>query len=161
MTRPYNDRCERAVNLTTTTSAAVTGDSSGAFPHGMENATCSLHKDSRGLFYKVLGTGKTLAVTLTTTDATPDDVTFEMAILSDTCEQCLAFSDFLMAEETPHTFEFDSEVDQTYILLVSGQGFSDVGSIQLELKVRAMFARLTILSDHRCMPNNYFARYSL
>jgi hypothetical protein len=160
LTRPDNDRCETAVNLTTT-SAAVTGDSSGAFPHGLENATCSLQKDSRGLFYKVVGTGKTLAVTLTMTDTNQDDLTFEMAILSDACEQCLAFSDFLIAEDAPHTVAFDSEVDQTYIVLVSGQGFSDAGSIRLEFEVRAMFARLTILSDHRCIKNNDFARYSL
>lgn len=130
----------------------VSGDSMGALPHEMGDiyGTCSLHEYARGLFYKVDGTGKKLGVTLNILDdvlhSSQEEKTLEVAILdgcsirndipAPTVSDCITFSDFLTADDTPHTVEFDSEKDITYYVVVSGQSFSDVGKFEISVEVR-------------------------
>jgi predicted DCC family thiol-disulfide oxidoreductase YuxK len=75
-----------------------------------------------------------MAITLTTD--IPEDRTLEVAIFtSEECEVCVMYSDFLTAEDTPHTLELATEKSKNYTIVVSGEGFADVGVFQLELEV--------------------------
>jgi hypothetical protein len=149
LSHPINDQCEttaKALEL----AEVVTGDSTGSWPHGLENDDCGLHAFSRGLFYAVEGTGESMGVTLTTDIA---EGRLEVAILKNAsdCSQCVTISDFLTAEDMPHTTVFDTELNQTYVVVVSGEGFSDSGVFQVELVVSERQRNIPVCSsiDHR------------
>jgi hypothetical protein len=133
----------------------ITGDATVAWPHELENPNCSLHAFSRGLFYSVEGTGETMAITLTTD--IPEDRTLEVAILtSEECNECVMYSDFLTAEDTPHTLELATEKSKNYTVVVSGEGFADVGVFQLEMEgivsldIQVGYSRYSSTSIEKC-----------
>lgn len=110
----------------------VSGDSTAARPHGLEDAKCSLHKNARGLFYSLTGTGTLLQMTWST-DAPGR---FEVALMTDSCNNCTVVSDFWEAEDTPVTLNLNTEKDKEYIVVVTGEGFGDAGSFSLQVQVR-------------------------
>ena len=136
---PVNDRYSNAVALVI--GEEMRGDSTASRPHGIVNSDCSLLPTSRGLFYSFQGTGTTMNITLTTiiiNDDDDEDIRLEMAILllkdgENDCQTsssttCLEFSDFLTYEDTPHSILLEeTEIDQTYIVAVTGEKFDDVG----------------------------------
>ena len=132
---PTNDQCtqRQAIALNT----PVSGNSTAARPHGLTNTECSLHPYARGLFYAVTGTGTSLQLTWTIIDNNDNkDGRFEIAILSQTCFHCVQVSDFLVADDSPFTTTFDTEVNVEYVILVSGEGFGDTAAFTLEVQVR-------------------------
>ena len=130
---PANDACNNAEGLTNMDSATV--DTSGPLPHGLENADCSLHADSRGAFYSVAATGNFMAFTLTATDVGLDNQgRLEIAVMEKGCNTCIKVSDFLKMEDTPFTLEFETVRGKSYVVAVSGERFSDVGTFDVSLE---------------------------
>jgi hypothetical protein len=131
-----NDSCETSGRLTLdpleSSGKAVSGNSTPSRPHGLQNADCSLIATSRGLFYSFEGTGDTLNVTLT---ISTDEIRLELAILTIGCGTCITVSDFSTLDDSPHSITFESEPDELYVVVVSGQGFADVGVFAIEVGV--------------------------
>ena len=133
-----NGSCQTAETLEMGAPAA-TGNTTGNWPHGLDQDECSLHAYSRGQFYSVsTSTGKGVKVTL---DASPlaamaEDTRLEVAVLTANCQTCVAVSDFLSSEDLPHTMELGVTPGELYVLVVSGQRFSDVGMFQVKVEVR-------------------------
>lgn len=135
---PPNDQCTQPLPLTLS-APSINGNSTWARPHGLHNADCSLQPYTRGLFYSITGTGTTLELTWTTTAAAISNGRFEIAIMSEACRRCVQSSDFLLAEDVPFVTTFDTVEDLDYVILVSGQGFGDVGAFTLQIKVCSMW----------------------
>eukprot|EP00339_Tiarina_fusa_P002845 CAMPEP_0117038524 /NCGR_PEP_ID=MMETSP0472-20121206/27096_1 /TAXON_ID=693140 ORGANISM="Tiarina fusus, Strain LIS" /NCGR_SAMPLE_ID=MMETSP0472 /ASSEMBLY_ACC=CAM_ASM_000603 /LENGTH=287 /DNA_ID=CAMNT_0004748763 /DNA_START=8 /DNA_END=867 /DNA_ORIENTATION=+ len=125
-----NDMCETAEDvvldpLESSSGQLVSGNSMPSRPHGLTDEACSLKATSRGLFYSVEGTTEeTIEVTLS---ILTDDIRLELAILTMGCDSCVLVSDFLTMDDSPHTVTFDSEAGESYVVVVSGEGFADVG----------------------------------
>ena len=134
---PPNDQCTQPLPLAlSSTPIIMNGNSTWARPHGLNDAACSLQPYARGLFYLLTGTGTTLELTWTSAAAATGS--FEIAVLSEACRRCVQSSDFLLAQDdAPFVTTFDTVQDLDYIILVSGQGFGDVGAFTLQVKVRA------------------------
>jgi len=132
-----NEQCSTAQALRP--GETVTADTTGAKPHGLEHDECSLHSYSRGTFYKVAGTGRDMAVTVTATEIYVG-TRMEIAVLEDVCDsdgQCVEVSDFLDVEDMPFTLPFSTTAGKNYVVVVSGERFSDAGSFQITMEVRA------------------------
>lgn len=127
-----NDECTTAQGLSTD-GMVFSVNTTSAWPHGLENEDCSLHAYSRGAFYTVEGTGRVMAVTLSASDLA--DTRLEMAVLTENCDECIEVSDFLTADETPHTMAFKTTLNQIYVIVVSGERFSDVGAFDIQVEV--------------------------
>ena len=93
---PPNDECTRALPLEN--AIVVTGDSTWSRPHGLDNVACSLQPAARGLFYTVVGTGRTHQLTWTMNATT--NGSFEIAVMAVACNFCVQVSDFLTAADT-------------------------------------------------------------
>ena len=115
---------------------SVTVDTTGAWPHGVMSQECSLQAASRGAFYKVKGTGHTMAVTLSTSGeiGIDNEGRMELAIMTNGCGACHKVSDFLTTSDMPHTLEFDTIKGQDYVVALSGENFGDVGVFDIKLE---------------------------
>jgi hypothetical protein len=119
--------------------AATTANTTGNWPHGLSNDECSLYPHSRGQFYSVgTSTGKGVRVTLEASPlaAMAEDTRLEVAFMTVECQACVAYSDFLTSDDLPHTMELEVTPRLPYVLVVSGEGFSDVGMFQVKVEVR-------------------------
>ncbi len=112
------------------------GDTTGAFPHGIVNDACSVHPQSRGLFYQVIGTGDAMDVTLSITELA-EDYRLELAVIESSCQtgECVASSDFLTADDETETITFQTQPDLVYYVAVTGERFEDVGKFEIVLTV--------------------------
>lgn len=115
---------------------SLTVDTTGAWPHGVMSQECSLQAASRGAFYKVKGTGHTMAVILSTSGeiGVDNEGRMELAIMTNGCRACHKVSDFLTASDMPHTLEFDTVKGQNYVVALSGENFGDVGVFDITLE---------------------------
>jgi hypothetical protein len=135
---PESFSCDAAESLEMGGPAA-TANTTAHLPHGLNNDECSLHPYSRGQFYSVsTSTGKGIRVTLEASllGALTEGTRLEVAVMTAECQTCVIFSDFLTAEDLPHTMELGVTPGQPYVLVVSGEGFSDVGMFQVKVEVR-------------------------
>jgi len=155
---PSNDRCDSAEPLPFGT--LVTGNSAGARPQDFSSSSsgleCSLHESTRGLFYTFQAPRKEQVELTWTTDAPGR---FEVAVLTAGCGSCVEFSDFLEAEDTPISMDFLVDRGAEYVVVVSGEGFSDTGVFQLEVKVGAVGSTGTSSSFPSLFAYSQFFRY--
>lgn len=99
-----------------------------AHPHGKVLEGCSLHAYSRGTFYQIQGTGEPLSIHYRPIS---EGMRMELAIFPDhNCDFCVASSDFLTSE---HSLRLDTVKNLTYVVLVSGERFSDAGEYEVEV----------------------------
>lgn len=64
-----------------------------------------------------------------------EDGRFEVALFSnDTCQECITFRDFLF-DGNDHGFHVTLQAGTNYTLLVAGEGYSDVGTFDIDIKV--------------------------
>ncbi|CAB9530428.1 expressed unknown protein [Seminavis robusta] len=127
-----NDSCSAPEELVLG-AEATTVNTLAAWPHGLENDFCSLHAYSRGHFYQVTTAGgEGVQVTLEG-ETLPDDVRLEIAVLEEGCDTCVAFSEFLTVDDLPHSIEFAATPGTPYVIVVSGERFSDVGIVQIKV----------------------------
>lgn len=130
-----NDQCSNAQELSDS-GTPVAADTTAARPHGLDNDACSLHPYSRGTFYSVMGTGQDKAITVTVTEMDVES-RFEIAVLEEGCDgSCVQVSDFLTAEDTPFTLQFPTIADKNYVVVISGERFSDVGAFEVGMEER-------------------------
>lgn len=132
--RPGNDQCSMAQVLKR--GQKVTGNSVGSWPHNLNNEKCRLSENSRGLFYSIKGNGETISLSLRPEVGIGR---MEMALLIDNdCSTCIANSAFISAGDARHILQFHSNKDETYTLVVSGQGMVDNGYFELTWEVSTL-----------------------
>jgi hypothetical protein len=173
--RPVNDQCDQAkapiLGVVADLELEV-GDTTGAWPHGIDNAACSMHPASRGLFYKVIGTGETVDVTLVISEL-PEEQRLELAVLESSCSSssvgnCVAVSEFLSVDDESETITFETREGVIYYVAVTGERFEDAGKFDIALsKVRkrlhTVWSRLTSVRQNTlvgCSNTLYFDLYS-
>ena len=141
--RPKNDHCENAERILMP-GQTVTGSSTGAWPHKLNIDKCMLKETSRGLFYSIQGTGKTISLslrtditTITSSEEEEGGGRLEIAILAnDDCSYCIGNSQFITTKDSKHIIQFESNADDVYTIVISGQGTGDSGVFQLTWEVR-------------------------
>ena len=132
--RPGNDQCPLAQVLKR--GQKVTGNSVGSWPHNLNNEKCRLSENSRGLFYSIKGNGETISLSLRPEVGVGR---MEMALLTNNdCSTCIANSAFISAGDARHILQFHSNPEETYTLVVSGQGMVDNGYFELTWEVSTL-----------------------
>jgi hypothetical protein len=135
--RPSNDRCETSTRLDGLP-ALEAGNSNGAWPIAFSSAAnqeCSVKESARGLYYSFEGIDGRVAIILSNLEVL-EGGRFEVALFSNnTCQECITYRDFLFTGQE-HGFPITLQAGTNYTLLVAGEGYSDVGTFVIDIKVR-------------------------